>query len=195
MVFSDANNLYKPNVLRELVAPFSDPNVGAVTSAKVIVKGDSALGDTEGLYWKHESFICHHLGRFRRAARRGRQREGVNHLARAGDEAERDLAGARVYLHRAVVGIVTVLALRQDGPELVQASAARAVGEVGQPVNAQAFVQVVVPGHDGGRAPGLEGPLHPRRRAMPAGRVGRVVEVDDLPRLGGGGQPGVQPGG
>ncbi len=57
IVFSDANNMYNPNVIRELVAPFTDSTVGAVTGAKSIVRGDSALGESEGLYWKYESFI------------------------------------------------------------------------------------------------------------------------------------------
>jgi cellulose synthase/poly-beta-1,6-N-acetylglucosamine synthase-like glycosyltransferase len=57
VVFSDANNMYAPDTLRELVKPFSDPKVGAVSGAKQIVKGDGSLGDSEGLYWKYESFI------------------------------------------------------------------------------------------------------------------------------------------
>ncbi len=57
VVFSDANNLYEANALRELVAPFADPAVGAVSGAKVIMENDGALGDTEGLYWRYESFI------------------------------------------------------------------------------------------------------------------------------------------
>ena len=57
VVLSDANNLFAPDALRELVAPFADPTVSAVTGAKVIAEGDGALGDSEGLYWKYESFI------------------------------------------------------------------------------------------------------------------------------------------
>ncbi len=57
VVLSDANNLYDPGALRALVAPFADPRVGAVSGAKVIAKGDGALGDSEGLYWKYESYI------------------------------------------------------------------------------------------------------------------------------------------
>lgn len=57
IVFSDANNLYAPDTLRELVAPFADPTVGAVSGAKHIIKGDGALGESEGLYWRYESFI------------------------------------------------------------------------------------------------------------------------------------------
>lgn len=57
VVFSDANNRYEANVIRELVAPFADPRVGAVSGAKVIEKGDGALGESEGLYWRYESFV------------------------------------------------------------------------------------------------------------------------------------------
>ncbi|HEX6386503.1 MAG TPA: glycosyltransferase family 2 protein, partial [Anaerolineae bacterium] len=57
VLFSDANNLYEANVIRELVQPFQDPRVGAATGAKIIGNGDGALGESEGLYWKYESFI------------------------------------------------------------------------------------------------------------------------------------------
>jgi cellulose synthase/poly-beta-1,6-N-acetylglucosamine synthase-like glycosyltransferase len=57
ILFSDANNMYEASVLYELVAPFADPTVGAVTGAKSIVRGDGVLGESEGLYWQYESFI------------------------------------------------------------------------------------------------------------------------------------------
>ncbi len=57
IVFSDANNLYQTDTLQKLAQPFSDPEVGAVTGAKVILKGDGDLGESEGLYWKYESYI------------------------------------------------------------------------------------------------------------------------------------------
>jgi cellulose synthase/poly-beta-1,6-N-acetylglucosamine synthase-like glycosyltransferase len=57
VVFSDANNVYEPRTLRELVAPFGDPRVGGVTGSKVVLRGDGALGDSEGLYWRYESSI------------------------------------------------------------------------------------------------------------------------------------------
>ncbi len=57
LLFSDANNMYMPDAMRHLVAPFSDRTVGAVTGAKLIADGDGALGDSEGLYWKYEAFI------------------------------------------------------------------------------------------------------------------------------------------
>jgi len=57
VVFSDANNFYEPGTLRELVRHFNDPSVAAVTGAKTISEGDGNLGDSEGSYWKYESFI------------------------------------------------------------------------------------------------------------------------------------------
>lgn len=57
IVFSDANNMYESNAIRELVAPFSDPTVGAVTGAKLIIEDGRDLSAAEGLYWKYESLI------------------------------------------------------------------------------------------------------------------------------------------
>ncbi|MBX3038693.1 MAG: glycosyltransferase family 2 protein [Anaerolineales bacterium] len=63
IIFSDANNFYKPNTVKHLVAPFSDSNVGASSGSKTIQKGDGELGNSEGLYWKYESFIKRHESR------------------------------------------------------------------------------------------------------------------------------------
>lgn len=58
VVFSDANNRYSPNALRELVAPLADPAVGVVTGRKAIDDGSGrALDRAEGLYWRYESKI------------------------------------------------------------------------------------------------------------------------------------------
>jgi len=57
VIFSDANNLYAPDTIQELGVPFVDPSVGAVSGAKTILKGNGALGASEGLYWRYESFI------------------------------------------------------------------------------------------------------------------------------------------
>ncbi|HYN87805.1 MAG TPA: glycosyltransferase family 2 protein [Ardenticatenaceae bacterium] len=57
VILSDAHNFYAPNVVRELVAPFVDPSVGAVAGAHLVIEGDGALGASEGLYWRYESFI------------------------------------------------------------------------------------------------------------------------------------------
>jgi cellulose synthase/poly-beta-1,6-N-acetylglucosamine synthase-like glycosyltransferase len=57
LVFSDANNLYAGETLHELVKPFSDAKVGAVSGGKNILRGQDALTEADGLYWRYESFI------------------------------------------------------------------------------------------------------------------------------------------
>ncbi len=58
VVFSDANNRYSANALRELVAPLADPSVGVVTGRKGIDDGSGRQLDlAEGLYWRYESKI------------------------------------------------------------------------------------------------------------------------------------------
>lgn len=57
VVFSDANNLYAPDALRELVRPFSDPKIGAVTGSKLIVDDADAHAKADSLYWRYESAI------------------------------------------------------------------------------------------------------------------------------------------
>ncbi|MFQ5947735.1 MAG: glycosyltransferase family 2 protein [Acidimicrobiia bacterium] len=57
VVFSDANNHYEPDALRELVRPFADPTVGAVTGNKTVSDGDGPLSYSESLYWRYESMI------------------------------------------------------------------------------------------------------------------------------------------
>jgi cellulose synthase/poly-beta-1,6-N-acetylglucosamine synthase-like glycosyltransferase len=59
LVFSDANAIYEPNAIRELVCHFSDPRVGYVVgNARYI---DEASGTqaaaAEGLYWKIETWL------------------------------------------------------------------------------------------------------------------------------------------
>lgn len=57
VVFSDANNLYAPDALIELVRPFSDPRVGAVTGSKNLMQESDAMVKADGLYWRYESAI------------------------------------------------------------------------------------------------------------------------------------------
>lgn len=57
VVITDANNTFDPQSLRRLVAPYADPQVGAVGGAKHIVQDGAGLSASEGLYWKYESFI------------------------------------------------------------------------------------------------------------------------------------------
>ncbi|HLQ76819.1 MAG TPA: glycosyltransferase family 2 protein, partial [Terriglobia bacterium] len=54
LVFLDARQSLNRNVIRELTANFSDPEVGAVSGELILVKdGGSGIG----LYWKYEKFI------------------------------------------------------------------------------------------------------------------------------------------
>jgi poly-beta-1,6-N-acetyl-D-glucosamine synthase len=57
IVFSDANNLYARETLHELVKPFSEAKVGAVSGGKNILRSKDALTEADGLYWQYESFI------------------------------------------------------------------------------------------------------------------------------------------
>jgi biofilm PGA synthesis N-glycosyltransferase PgaC len=60
VVFSDANNLYERSALVHLLAPFTDPRVGAVTGAKHIAGGPGGLSGGESLYWRYEAAIRRH---------------------------------------------------------------------------------------------------------------------------------------
>lgn len=58
IVFSDANNEFSENAIKNLVLHFRDPNIGGVCGAKKIKTNserESAEGDS--LYWKYESAI------------------------------------------------------------------------------------------------------------------------------------------
>lgn len=57
ILFSDASNFYAHDVVVEIAKHFSDPRVGAVVGARTIEAGEGGLGESEGLYWKYESFI------------------------------------------------------------------------------------------------------------------------------------------
>lgn len=57
VLFSDANNLYARETLRELVKPFSNPKVGAVSGGKNILVSKDALTQADGRYWRYESYI------------------------------------------------------------------------------------------------------------------------------------------
>ena len=57
VLFSDANNQYARETLRELVKPFSDPKVGGVSGSKNILGSGDGLTKADGLYWRYESYI------------------------------------------------------------------------------------------------------------------------------------------
>lgn len=57
LVFSDANNMYETQTLRELVKPFVDAQIGGVIGSKRIVETAADLSHSEGVYWRYEAFI------------------------------------------------------------------------------------------------------------------------------------------
>jgi cellulose synthase/poly-beta-1,6-N-acetylglucosamine synthase-like glycosyltransferase len=61
LVFADARQTFAPDALPSLVAPFADPDVGAVTGELVLdcEQGASAssIGDGLGLYWRYEKWL------------------------------------------------------------------------------------------------------------------------------------------
>ncbi len=63
ILFSDADNFYPPDALKEAVKYFQFPLIGAVSGGRNVI-GESSLGDAEGLYWKYEEFIKRQESRF-----------------------------------------------------------------------------------------------------------------------------------
>jgi cellulose synthase/poly-beta-1,6-N-acetylglucosamine synthase-like glycosyltransferase len=58
VVFSDANSLYAPDALRQLVANFADPTVGYVTGQMVYANEDGTpTGEGCGAYMKYENAL------------------------------------------------------------------------------------------------------------------------------------------
>lgn len=59
LVFSDANSMYAPDALRKLVAPFADPQVGAVGGNQCYVPAEDGhtAGVGERLYWRFDRLL------------------------------------------------------------------------------------------------------------------------------------------
>jgi len=58
VVFSDASCMLEPDSIKNLVAHFADPGIGCVSGVyKVMNKEEAALGKSEDIYWKYETFI------------------------------------------------------------------------------------------------------------------------------------------
>jgi cellulose synthase/poly-beta-1,6-N-acetylglucosamine synthase-like glycosyltransferase len=55
LAFSDANSVWKPDALKQLVAPFSDPAVGYVCGRVRFL--DPEGGNLEGAYWRYEMAV------------------------------------------------------------------------------------------------------------------------------------------
>jgi cellulose synthase/poly-beta-1,6-N-acetylglucosamine synthase-like glycosyltransferase len=58
LIFSDANSIYAPDALKELVRPFADPKIGCVCGELRYANPDQlAAGKGEGFYWRYEQFL------------------------------------------------------------------------------------------------------------------------------------------
>lgn len=58
VIFADARQSFEPAAIKQLVANFADPSVGAVSGELLLDGGrDSSVGEGVGLYWKYEKWI------------------------------------------------------------------------------------------------------------------------------------------
>lgn len=58
LVFSDANSMYAPDALKQLLAPFADPGIGCVCGElRYANTGEGGAGKGEGAYWRYEQFL------------------------------------------------------------------------------------------------------------------------------------------
>ena len=65
LVFSDANTIYEPETIRRLVAPFADPEIGAVCGELRLRSTDEKAADTgESVYWNYENRLKLHESRY-----------------------------------------------------------------------------------------------------------------------------------
>jgi cellulose synthase/poly-beta-1,6-N-acetylglucosamine synthase-like glycosyltransferase len=57
IVFSDANAMYQPQALRNIIRNFNDPSVGAVVGESTYADAQGNAQENESLYWKYETGI------------------------------------------------------------------------------------------------------------------------------------------
>lgn len=57
VIFSDANAMYAPDVVRNLVRNFADASVGAVVGESTYTDPEAESERSEGLYWRYETAI------------------------------------------------------------------------------------------------------------------------------------------
>jgi cellulose synthase/poly-beta-1,6-N-acetylglucosamine synthase-like glycosyltransferase len=57
LVFTDANTMFEPHCVPNLVRHFCNPKIGAVSGEEIRVKGAGIDPAAEGLYWKYESAL------------------------------------------------------------------------------------------------------------------------------------------
>ena len=63
ILFADARQRFDPQVIRQLVARFADPTVGAVSGELMLTDGTGVVGRGASFYWRYEKFIRVHEGR------------------------------------------------------------------------------------------------------------------------------------
>ena len=55
VVFTDANGMYRPDALKNLVSPFADPRVGCTCGELIYINyGDNAVAEGYGAYWRFD---------------------------------------------------------------------------------------------------------------------------------------------
>ena len=57
LIFSDANSIYRPDAIQNLVRHFADPSVGYVVGHQNYLSSGSAATISETLYWRYESYV------------------------------------------------------------------------------------------------------------------------------------------
>ena len=58
IIFSDANTMFEPAAIKNLVRHFQNPNVGCVCGALEFKSADkSKTGELEGVYWRYETLL------------------------------------------------------------------------------------------------------------------------------------------
>lgn len=63
LVLADVRQTLDPNCLRNVIACFGDPKVGAVSPQTIIVQGETHEETTTSLYWRYELWIRQHMTR------------------------------------------------------------------------------------------------------------------------------------
>ena len=63
LVLNDVRQTLDPDCLRNVIACFGDPKVGAVSPETIIVQGETHEETTTSLYWRYESWIRQRLTR------------------------------------------------------------------------------------------------------------------------------------
>lgn len=149
VVMSDANTMFAPDAVRQLVARFADPRVGCVSGELTLEQEGGVSG--EGLYWKYEGWI-----------KRNESRLGFLIGCNGGIYALRRHLYQPLPPSTIVEDFVLTLRVLEQGHRVEFAPAARAVEPACATASAE-MVRKVRIGAGGWQALGLtRGMLHPR---------------------------------